>query len=264
MKDRKLTIVNMQFGQFIAHDMSMQIDRLLDCCTKYGGFLEGHSEDCYPIKLTNDSHYPRSRVCMTFSRSRIIQSKKKDEPVEQISGVTAFLDLSMVYGNSLAESHKIREFRGGRLLTEKRRKEIWPPTDPDTANCEIDSKNDACYLLPDMRSNSQPLLVIFQIFFLREHNRIARVLRKFNPKLSDEELFQEARKINIAQYQEIVYYEWLPETLGWIHVVENELVSDEPQGYFGNYSGDQDPSVSNEFATAAFRYFHSQIDGKLA
>jgi hypothetical protein len=170
----------------------------------------------------------------------------------------------MVYGNSIAESHKIREFRGGRLLTEKRGKQIWPPTDTETENCEIDSKNDACYLLPDMRSNSQPLLVIFQIFFLREHNRIARILRKNYPNLTDEDLFQESRKINIAQYQEIVYYEWLPETLGWNHMVEKELISDEPQGYFGNYSESQDPSVLNEFATAAFRYFHSQIDGKLS
>ena len=49
---------------------------------------------------------------------------------------------------------------------------------------------------------------------MREHNRIAGLLSDMHPDWNDEKLFQEARKIAIAEYQHIVYGEWLPVVLG--------------------------------------------------
>ena len=46
--------------------------------------------------------------------------------------------------------------------------------------------------------------------WVREHNRIATNLKLLRPFADDETLFQEARKIVIAELQHITYNEWLP------------------------------------------------------
>lgn len=75
-----------------------------------------------------------------------------------------------------------------------------------------------------MRTNQNPGLTILQIILMREHNRIADVLQQINPHWDDELTYQEARRINIAQVQQISYYEWLPIFLGVSNMVKNRLI----------------------------------------
>lgn len=87
--------------------------------------------------------------------------------------------------------------------------------------------------------------------WLREHNRIARRLRRINPHWRGEKLYQQARKIVGAEMQHITFEHWIPAVLG---------VKVEPyQGYNPNL----DATISNVFATAALRFGHTLIQPQL-
>lgn len=66
----------------------------------------------------------------------------------------------------------------------------------------------------DMRVNEQVLLTLFHTVWVRQHNHLASRLKTINPSWDDEKLFQETRRIVVAQLQHVTYNEYLPPIFG--------------------------------------------------
>lgn len=109
----------------------------------------------------------------------------------------------------------------------------------------------------DGRTNQIISLITLQIVFAREHNRLADELAELNPAASDEWLYQEARRIVIAELQHITYNEYLPAIIGRQQMKRFNLTP-RHQGYASDYNVDVNPAITNEFSGAAFRMGHSR------
>ena len=109
----------------------------------------------------------------------------------------------------------------------------------------------------DIRAIEMPGLTSMHTLFLREHNRIAEVINQYTEGLTDEEIYQETRRIMIGAFQNIVYREFLPAVIG------STRKSLRIKGKRTRYRSNSDVSIFNEFATAAYRFGHSLIQGTI-
>lgn len=66
----------------------------------------------------------------------------------------------------------------------------------------------------DVRVNEQIGLTALHTVWMREHNRIANILADMNGHWDDTRLYEETRRIVIAQVQHITYNEFVPLLLG--------------------------------------------------
>jgi peroxidase len=66
----------------------------------------------------------------------------------------------------------------------------------------------------------------------------------------------------IAEYQHIIYNEWLPIIIGR-NYMETFGILPLYDGYYKGYDSEVDARVSNAFTTAAFRMGHTLVQGAL-
>nr|CAD7442712.1 unnamed protein product [Timema bartmani] len=173
---------------------------------------------CMPIYIYREDRFYSafSQHCMNFVRSMTTVGQDcKLSSAEQLNEVTSYLDLSPVYGSSKSTSDSLRTLYGGRLKASRYKgQQHLPSVQNKTSRCDVRNSSEACYSAGDIRVNQNPQLTVLHTILLREHNRVARVLCKLNPHWDDERVYQEARRIVIAEYQHITYYEWLSIFLG--------------------------------------------------
>jgi peroxidase len=230
----------------------------------FGQFMD-HDMDLTPTSATNlltilaDPNDPSGMGNQTFARSVTdpATGTSTSNPAQQVNAVTSYLDLSQVYGSSTAIADALRTHSGGLLKTSPGN---MLPYDNSTyfttaQLAVINMANDSgavatqsLFVTGDVRGNENVELTALQTLFLRNHNRIAGELQREHSDWSDERLYQEARKLNIAEYQQIIYTQYLPDLLG---------PSALPR--YTGYKAKVDPAIATEFSTVAFRFGHSLL-----
>lgn len=98
------------------------------------------------------------------------------------------------------------------------------------------------------------------ILFVREHNRVAKILNSVNPHWNDERIFQETRKIHGATLQHIVYREFLKVIIGQKALRKNDLRIKRNTPPVFPYDDTLDVRISDAFNSAAWRFGHSMLD----
>ncbi|OTF80786.1 hypothetical protein BLA29_003300, partial [Euroglyphus maynei] len=263
----------MQFGQFIDHDITRTAitrthdDKRISCCDeKVRQNPKLLHPACFVIPVPTDDFFLRaeSQTCINFVRSApAVNPKCKFGPREQLNQLTSYIDGDNIYGPSLQQESRLRQFKGGLMKVTILNERQFPPTvsNHSEVNCQIPrTSNMSCFLAGDIRANEVIDLIVLHTVFLREHNRIANILQKMHPKWNDEALFQEVKRIVIAELQHIIYNEMLPLILGPKTIDHFGLKIRD--GYSDSYNQAVDATILNEFSTAAYR-LHSLVNGIL-
>ncbi|XP_071944053.1 peroxidasin homolog pxn-1-like, partial [Antedon mediterranea] len=192
----------------------------------------------------------------------------KENPWQQLNSITSFLDMSLVYGNNDVRANQLRDISQGKGLLKYTLKpnssstQMYLPNDPYITNCAIDVKL-KCGLSGDNRTSEQPGLTALHTVFLRYHNQIATSLSEINQNWLNDRLYEETRRILGAIFQRITYSEYLPAILdaSTRRLYGLELEDSGRNGAY--YSPFVNPSVLNEFSSAAFRFGHSQVPSSI-
>lgn len=170
-------------------------------------------------------------------------------PRAQINQITAWIDASNVYGSDTLRADALRSNDGtGRLRTSPGN--LLPFNTAGFPNAG--GPDPALFLAGDVRANEQAALTAMHTLFVREHNRLARLLRFFRPHLSGDEIYARARRIVGAEMQAITFNEFLPLLLG-----KGALTP------YAGYDPAVDAGISNLFSTASYRFGHSLLSEQL-
>jgi peroxidase len=236
MNRRGLSDLVWCWGQFLDHDLTLSLQ-----------------DPAEPIPVMTESEDVLAPL-IPVSRSLFDPSTgtSSENPRQQINHTTAFIDASNVYGNTTERAHSLRTFVGGKLIASEN------DTIPlNLALIEMENPNglplESLYMAGDVRANENPALISIHSLWLREHNRLTDEIAAANPEMTDEAIYQKARKIVSAEIQNITYNEFLVALLGPHAPTLNEAA----------YDPDLNPGMFNEVVAALYRIGHTMISSNL-
>ncbi|KAM9354891.1 thyroid peroxidase [Pholidichthys leucotaenia] len=267
-KDDIYSQLLVEWGQYIDHDITFTPQSTDSTAPWNSANCSNTCENvhpCFPIQtddiLSSEQgcmpFYRSSSDCFINSGSDVGQAMQR----QQLNAITSFMDASVVYGHTRKLESFLRDLSGfnGKLAVNDRfRDPKGRPYLPSVAKlpsaCRQDPEQERveCFSAGDSRVNEGLPLIALHTLWLREHNRIAEALKHINDHWSPETIYQETRKIIGALHQIITMREYVPKIIG----------SESFQRYIGHYGGydpSVNPSASNVFATAAFRFGHATI-----
>uniref|UniRef100_A0A8C5LS64 Peroxidase n=1 Tax=Leptobrachium leishanense TaxID=445787 RepID=A0A8C5LS64_9ANUR len=260
--DKKWTLMFMQFGQQIDHDLTQSVSSptqspfLVDSVNCQTSCLQ--KDPCFPIPIPkDDSQFKNQSDCLPVTRTAAACNLECDTR-QQINGLTSYIDGSFIYGSDPQTALMLRNmtsnlgllnvnphFRDGNLPYLP-----FNPAAEDACSTKKGTDTFKCFKAGDSRASEQPGITCTQTLFLREHNRVATELHKLNPSWSGDILYEVTRKIVAACFQHIVYDHWLPILLG---PKMHEVIP--PNNCYDECT---DATVSNSF-TIGFRVMHTLI-----
>jgi peroxidase len=208
------------FGQFVDHDLDLEetppppggarIDIVVPPGDPNPKFAAGTV-----IAMTRDTRRPRTNTI--------------------VNTVAGYLDLSQLYGSTGAVAASLANADG-----------TLKSSDKGLALPLLNGLNGQ-FVTGDPRVMENPELTALTILFMREHNSWVAALRAQHPDWSGMQLYGMAKAITTAEYQNIVYNEYLPALIGPV------------LGPYRGYDPTVNAQVTQEFSTAAFRVGHSQV-----
>lgn len=240
-----LTDYGYVFGQFMDHDMDLTPD---------GGAA-------LPIAVAPGDPIGPNPIPFTRSQTDPLTGTSTANPAQQVTTITSYLDLSQVYGSSDVVARALRTMSGGLMKTSPGNMLPYDNTTYFT-RAQIKALNMAndsgvvptsqLFATGDRRGNENIELTALQTLFVRNHNQLVAQLQALHPNWGDNKLYQEARMLNIAVYQNIVYNAWIPAVMG-----ANALPP------YSGYDPSVNATISNEFSTVAFRFGHSLLSADI-
>ena len=201
------------FGQFVDHDLD----------------LEDASPTSAPINITvfpGDPTFPQGT---SIAMNRDVRSPATNTIVNTVAG---YLDLSQLYGSTVEVAMGLRNPDGS--LKSSFNGQALPIVG-------------GSFVTGDARVMENPELTALTTLFMREHNQWVGVLKSQFPESTGDQRYETARAMTTAEYQNIVYQEYLPILIGPV------------LGAYSGYDADVNAQVTQEFSTAAFRLGHSQV-----
>lgn len=305
-----MDLVQIGSTQLITPDADSAVP--LPCCAMENGLgiarganRIGHPE-CFPIVLSSDDPKYRGMInCMDYARTLPAPRTTNCSlgAREQANQATSFLDASFLYGSSAQRNGRLRSFRDGKLLADRENglnsqaRQLPPNLEMlgvassksgrrggnargGWGQC-VNGVLSTCFGAGTGQVNFLPSLAALDTLFLRQHNSVAAQLLALNKAWSDEQLFQETRRIVIAQLQHITFNEWLPLLIGreeWhragLHpmqpkrnketTTQQQHADDEEEQEEDDYSLGMDPTTLNEYASAAGLFFLTMFESRFA
>jgi len=211
------------WGQFLDHDLDLsQTDGV------------NHIDIAIPI---GDPEFPDGSV-LSMTRAVIDSASGAgtNTAATAVNSITGWLDGSMVYGSTQGVADSLR-LPDGHMRTS------------EGGNLPLNA--DGTVAAGDVRAQENPSLTALQTLFVREHNYQVDKLAAEHPDWNGNHLYEQARAIVGAEIASITYNEFLPLLLG----------STAPGEYAG-YDPTVNPTISEEFAGAAFRFGHSIVSNE--
>lgn len=231
-----------QWGQFLDHDMDLTDG------------VEGSR--AFDITVPAGDHYfdPQGLgdKVITFNRARYVDGTgtSTTNPRQQENEITAFIDGNNIYGS---DQERLNFLREGAFLKASPGKLLQFNTDSLTnANGPI-ANPESLFVAGDVRANEQVGLTVMHTLFMREHNRLVTELIAEDPNRTEDEIFEQAKRLLVAKLQIITYNEFLPALIGPTAIPP-----------YTGYNPRVNPGIFNEFSVAAFRLGHSMLNAQLA